>query len=101
MEIKEILEEIVSGEAQLFDVREKNEWDQGHINFAHHVPLSELTNGVFPHDSLSRSAKTYLHCRSGVRVHSAKSLLQAMGFTKIIPLRQGFHELVSEGFPQQ
>ena len=42
--------------------------------------------------------KTYLHCRSGQRVHMAAPLLEDLGIGEVIPLDEGFVELVTEGF---
>ena len=43
-----LLEELESGDAQLFDVREPGEYAQARLTQAVHVPLSELSNGVEP-----------------------------------------------------
>lgn len=94
--ITTVVEELKAGEAQLFDVREKDEWNAGHLVLAELVPLSGLQAGVVP-EQYDLSKKTYLHCRSGVRVYSAAPLLEQMGFKNVIPLDEGFLELVSEG----
>ena len=94
--LADVKEELESGEALLVDVREREEWDAGHVKRARFVPLSSLQNGKFP--DLDRSKKLYLYCRSGRRVHSANELLKAMDFRRVIPLAEGFRELAANGF---
>lgn len=94
--IENMMREINEGDAQLFDVREHEEWLSGHLVQAELVPLSGLEYGVLPRE-YDKTKKTYLHCRSGVRVFSAAPLLKSMGFTDVIPLHEGFQDLVWDG----
>ena len=64
--IETLKEELESGEAQLFDVREPGEWAAGRLSQAVHVPLSDLQDGIVP--SHDKEMLTYLHCAAGVRV---------------------------------
>jgi len=89
-------EELESGEAQLFDVREPQEWASGHLKLAKLVPLSELMEGEVP--KYDRSLLTYVHCAAGVRVHNAAPVLEAMGFERVVPLPEGFATLAGLGF---
>ncbi len=97
MNIDLLREDLLSGNAQLFDVRELHEWEAGHLKDAIFVPLSELENNLMP-NNLNKGIKTYLHCRSGVRVNRAAPILLKMGFTDVVPLPKGFEELVINGF---
>lgn len=92
-----IKKELAEGSAQIFDVRENDEWQAGHLKAASFVPLSELNVGLEP-ENKNVNLKTYLYCRSGRRVHTAKPLLEDMGFKNVIPLREGFDELAEFGF---
>jgi rhodanese-related sulfurtransferase len=89
--------ELENNQAVLMDVREQDEWDQGHLQQAILVPLSELASGIEP-EGIAKNRKIYLHCRSGVRVFSAEPALQGMGFQQVIPLKEGFSELANYGF---
>ena len=40
--LKKMYEEIKNQEAKLYDVREQDEWDEGHLIVAEHLPLSKL-----------------------------------------------------------
>jgi rhodanese-related sulfurtransferase len=93
----QLKQELVSGTAQLLDVRELDEWNEGHLTEAKLVPLSDLKEFKEP-EGYDMNKKTYLHCRSGGRVQIAAPILEDMGFTEVIPLDEGFAELVSEGF---
>ncbi|MBD3419211.1 MAG: rhodanese-like domain-containing protein [Chitinivibrionales bacterium] len=95
--LKSLQKELNDNAAQLLDVRELDEWDAGHLRDARLVPLSQLRRGDYPAD-LDKSAKTYLHCRSGNRVRIAAPLLEKLGFERLIPLSEGYKDLVGAGF---
>ncbi len=96
-QLDQLKKELASGKAQLFDVRETNEWNDGHLAQASFIPLSELRVGLEP-ENKDNTLKTYLYCRSGQRVHMAKPILESMGYTTVIALREGFEELAEFGF---
>lgn len=98
--LEKMLAELKEGKAQLFDVREIEEWEMGHLKNAQLVPLSTLMSGKLP-EEFNKNIHTYLHCRSGNRVHAAAPILQDMGFKNIIPLNEGFAELVEEGMEHE
>ena len=95
--LQQMKEELEAGTAQLLDVREFNEWQEGHLSQAIFAPLSELEAGDEP-EGVDLDKKTYLHCRSGQRVHMAAPLLEDLGIAEVIPLDEGFVQLVEEGF---
>ena len=90
--------------ALLIDVREKDEWDAGHLSQAKLVPLSQLRAdagkpeyaaqlaGILPEDKI-----IYCHCRSGGRVLAAAPLLKKLGYD-IRPLKAGYASLLKAGF---
>ena len=94
--LEDMKEELASGEAQLFDVREPQEWASGHLTLAKLVPLSDLMEGEVP--KYDRSVLTYVHCAAGIRVHNAAPVLEAMGFERVVPLAEGFATLAGLGF---
>jgi len=97
MSVKQLKDELEAGTAQLFDVREPDEWAAGHLTQAISVPLSGLKENQLP-DGLDKAKKTYLHCRSGRRVLTAKPLLDGMGFDDVVTLDEGYDALVELGF---
>ncbi len=92
-------------EAVLLDVREKGEWEQGHLEGALLLPLSWLkaeAKGEQFNEHVGEKVPAkkilYLHCRSGGRVIPAAGLLKKAGYD-VRPLKWGFDELREAGFP--
>jgi rhodanese-related sulfurtransferase len=87
--------------AVLVDVREKTEWDDGHIKDAVFLPLSALKDGL-PADArekLPKDKPVYLHCASGRRCLKAADALKKLGYDAR-PLKQGYQDLIDAGFPK-
>ena len=63
------------------DVREKDEWDEGHVAGALHFPLIRLQLGDFP--DIPKDSSIQVYCRSGGRAVMAKDLLDEAGFSNI------------------
>lgn len=96
---------IAKKDAVLVDVREKGEWDAGHLDGALFLPLSwlksESKGDKFKEqagEKLPAGKVVYLHCRSGGRVLPAAGLLKKLGYD-VRPLKQGFDDLKEAGFP--
>ena len=89
--------EVEENQAQILDVREKNEWDAGHLKPAIFAPLSLLSQHQAP-AHLDKAKRTYVHCAAGGRVAAAKSQLESIGFTDVIPLSEGYTALARIGF---
>jgi adenylyltransferase/sulfurtransferase len=70
----------------LLDVREKWEWDVGHIAGATLVPMSQLERAA---PSLDPSADTVVYCHHGVRSRAAAQWLRSLGFRRIYDLAGG------------
>jgi rhodanese-related sulfurtransferase len=69
---------VAAGTAVLVDVREPDEWKDGHLKVARHLALSDLKAGV-PADRLKEvipaGKVVYVHCASGRRCLAAADLL--------------------------
>jgi rhodanese-related sulfurtransferase len=90
---------VADGKAVLLDVREKAEWDEGHLEVAKLLPLSVLTKAkaedvakVAPKEKI-----VYLHCRSGARCLKAAEALKKLGYDAR-PLKPGYQDLLDAGF---
>jgi rhodanese-related sulfurtransferase len=101
------------GTAFLLDVREVDEWTNGHLAAACSAPLSVISEGrwmdsttgkfypgSFPIDpftgvALKKDAKIYIHCAKGLRASKAADLFKTMGYTNVMPLAEGFQELAT------
>jgi rhodanese-related sulfurtransferase len=84
--------------AILVDVRDEDEWEEGHLKGARLAPLSEIREGLKP-DALPKDKIIYLHCRSGRRSLIAQELLKKEGYD-VRSLKQGYNDLLKAGFPK-
>jgi rhodanese-related sulfurtransferase len=92
---------VAEQKAVLVDVREKEEWEDGHLRDARLLPLSTLERGVAKEDLarvLPQDKVIYLHCALGGRCLQAAALLKKHGYD-VRPLKQGFDALLDAGFP--
>ena len=90
-----------AGKALLVDVREEDEWTEGHVVEAKHLALSALEKGV-PADQLSKTLPKdkviYVHCQAGGRCKKAADILAKNGYD-VRALKPGFPDLEKAGFP--
>lgn len=87
VEAEELAKMMGRTDVQILDVRSEEEWKQGHVPGASHIPLGHLRDHF---DELSRHSRIVVHCQSGGRSAIAASLLQAAAFTDVIDFRGGF-----------
>ncbi len=80
----------VSDGAQLVDVREPHEWDQGSLPGAIHIPLGDLADRL---GELDQARPVVVLCRSGARSGRAAELLMAHGFVDVTNLTGGLMAL--------
>jgi molybdopterin/thiamine biosynthesis adenylyltransferase/rhodanese-related sulfurtransferase len=87
-----------SGDIQLADVREKSEWDEGHLPNAVHLPKSYLEQ--WAEDRLPDKDKTtVLYCAGGVRSAMAADTLAQLGYGHVISMSGGFNRWKDSGLP--
>ena len=67
--------------AVLVDVREADEYAEGHIPDAVHLPLSAIQTA--PQVLSDKDAPLYLYCLSGARSGRATAALKQMGYTNV------------------
>lgn len=92
------VQELLKGDVQLGDVREKNEWDEGHLPGAAFVPKSYLEQ--WAEDRLpSKDKPTILYCAGGVRSVMAADALQKLGYTNVISMSGGYNRWKDAGLP--
>src|SRR3989442_8395859 len=76
-------------EIVLVDVREKHEWNEGHLPGAIHVPRGYLELQI--EEAVPDKSKTIvLYCAGGVRSLMAGKTLQGIGYGKAISMSGGF-----------
>jgi sulfur-carrier protein adenylyltransferase/sulfurtransferase len=87
----------LQGEAVLVDVRRFDEWEQGHIPGAIHIPRGSLESrieGLVP----DRNATIVVYCASGERsAFGAKSLAE-LGYEHVSSLAGGFTDWKRNGY---
>lgn len=81
----------------LVDVREKHEWDDGHIPDAIHVPRGFLELQI-EEAVPDKSKKVVLYCAGGVRSLMAGNTLQQMGYQDVVSMSGGFGQWKGNGF---
>ncbi len=88
---------VLMGKIVLVDVREKDEWDEGHVEGAKFLPLSKLNKGASKEEIelvFGKDKTIYLHCKSGVRCMKAAEILEKQGF-KVQAVKLPVTELIS------
>nr|WP_044022962.1 rhodanese-like domain-containing protein [Bacillus sp. SG-1] len=73
--------------AQLIDVREPNEFENGHILGARNIPLSQLKQRQ---QEIRNDQPVYLYCQSGMRSGRAAQMLRRKGYKELHQLQGGF-----------
>ncbi|HQZ32986.1 MAG TPA: rhodanese-like domain-containing protein [Ilumatobacteraceae bacterium] len=73
------LEAALDAGALLFDVRETNEYEDGHVRGAIHVPLGTVADNVEAFRPTGGDEAVYVICRSGARSMRACEFLAGHG----------------------
>jgi rhodanese-related sulfurtransferase len=98
--LETVKKNVKDGKAVLVDVREADEWKDGHLKEAKHIALSDLKAGVDAEKlkkTLPAGQIVYLHCASGRRCLAAADILKKQGYD-VRPLKDGYNALVKGGF---
>jgi molybdopterin/thiamine biosynthesis adenylyltransferase/rhodanese-related sulfurtransferase len=81
----------------LVDVREKHEWNEGHVPGAIHVPRGYLELQI-EEAVPDKSQTVVLYCAGGVRSLMAGSTLKQMGYENPISMSGGFGQWKANGY---
>ena len=79
--------ELVENNAYIVDVRERGEYENGHIKNSVNIPLSEIRQRI---NEIPKDRIVYLHCRTGQRSYNAALALQNLGFNNIYNITGSF-----------
>jgi sulfur-carrier protein adenylyltransferase/sulfurtransferase len=102
--VRDEIEEIGTAEARerdsalFLDVREQNEWDEGVLPGAVHIPRGELEQrieGLVP----DRSREIVVYCAGGSRSAFAAKSLGELGYENVVNLAGGFTDWKRNGYP--
>ena len=82
------------------DVRERDEWEEGHIPGAIHVPRGNLESRI-ESAAPERGRRIVLYCAAGNRSAFAAKTLEELGYEDVASLAGGYVEWKRNGFPTQ
>jgi molybdopterin/thiamine biosynthesis adenylyltransferase/rhodanese-related sulfurtransferase len=101
IEAQEARDRLGSVEApMLVDVRERNEWNQGHIPGAVLIPLGELDSRI-GEAAPDRSRPLILYCASGRRSAVGARTLEELGYDDAVSMAGGFNAWAELGYPSE
>jgi rhodanese-related sulfurtransferase len=89
-----------SGEAIIADVREKDEWDEGHIPGAIHMSRGTIELDI-EEKVPDTNAMIICHCGGGGRSALAAESLQKMGYKNVRSMGGGFKAWKAAGLPTE
>jgi glyoxylase-like metal-dependent hydrolase (beta-lactamase superfamily II)/rhodanese-related sulfurtransferase len=84
------------GHALVVDVREPNEYAEGHIPGAKSVPQADLAMHL---DEIPKERDVLVACRSGSRSMAAARFLKALGYDRVMNLESGTMGWIQAGNP--
>jgi len=96
----EARDRIESGEPVVVDVREQDEWDEGHIPGAVHVPRGHLESRI-ERLAPDTARPVVVYCSAGNRSAFAAKTLTELGYEDVVSLAGGFTDWKRNGFPVQ
>ena len=82
-------------ETVVLDVREPDEYEQGALPGAVHIPRGHLESQV--ETSISRDAPVVVYCAGGIRSAFAAKTLTDLGYTDVVSMAGGFNKWKNEG----
>jgi rhodanese-related sulfurtransferase len=86
-----------AGGIRIIDVREPNEYAQGHVPNAELIPLGQIL--AKPQDHIRTDEKTIFICGVGQRSAVAAEMAAAIGATDIYNMEGGTQAWIENGFP--
>ncbi|MGH7710029.1 MAG: rhodanese-like domain-containing protein [Gemmatimonadaceae bacterium] len=92
----ELARRVRGGSAAVIDVRNPDEWAQGHIAGAVHIPLGRLGERAA---TLPAGTQLVLHCATGSRSSIGASVLLALGMANVANLEGGYAAWQAAGLP--
>ena len=87
---------IASGSVLILDVREPDEYDQGALPDAVHIPRGHLEAQIEA-KALDKDQEIVVYCAGGVRSAFAAETLQILGYTNVLSMAGGYGKWKDEG----
>lgn len=83
----------------VLDVREPDEFAEGHVPGARNIPLADVAHYA---KELSKFDRIYVHCQAGRRSQMASQALAQAGLTNLICVSGGgMGDWIDAGFPTE
>jgi rhodanese-related sulfurtransferase len=73
----------------IIDVRSLNEWNEGHLSNAIHIPINELVNEL-PKKVENVLATILFYCKKGYRASGAVEIAKKLGYKNVYYLQGGY-----------
>jgi hydroxyacylglutathione hydrolase len=88
IDVPELAKRLGRDEVRLVDVRDEDEWQEGHVAGSRHLPYHDLRDGV-PADLRTDGEPLAVACSAGNRSSIAVSLLKRAGVENVIHVAEG------------
>lgn len=99
--LETVKKNIADGKAVLIDVRDKTEWDAGHLKVAKLIEMTRLSDPAKQKEvaekELDKSKIIYTHCKAGGRCLRVAEMWKKLGYD-VRALKPGYEDLVKAGF---
>jgi rhodanese-related sulfurtransferase len=99
--VEEVLRKLSDGEKFNFvDVREDNEWNEGHAKGAKHIGKGIIERDI---ETLipDKKAQIVLYCGGGYRSALAAEVLQRMGYKNVLSMAGGIKAWREKNYPEE
>jgi hydroxyacylglutathione hydrolase len=93
----QVKEQARDGQTVILDVRNRSEWDEGHIPGAQHLMLGYLAEQAAR--QIDQDKRIIVQCETGARSAIGASILQAQGITNVANMMGGFRDWQLAGLP--
>jgi hydroxyacylglutathione hydrolase len=99
IDVPELARRLRRGDVRLLDVRDENEWEDGHVDGSLHIPYYELREGA-PPELANGDLPLAVACSVGNRSSIAVSLLKRAGVEQVVHVAEGgVPDLAEHGVP--
>lgn len=78
----------------IIDVRSLQEWNEGHLNKAIHIPINELVNQL-PNKVNNLLATILFYCKRGIRASGAVEIAKKLGYKNVYYLQGGYIDFIN------
>ncbi|MGC4001911.1 MAG: rhodanese-like domain-containing protein [Pirellulales bacterium] len=106
--LETVKKNLAEKQAVLVDVRSLDEWKEGHVEGALHLPLAEIKKRSTDKEALAKwlaeqlpaDKIVYVHCMAGIRAKQACGLLEPADKRDWRCLKAGYEDLLDAGLPK-